>query len=87
MAAGMVDAHTDLFGVHPHELIRLVVPDILEFLLAYGADSVGLCGVGDDHVLFFQRLGLLRCRCGVGARLGGWKNILCVIGGFNPFLL
>jgi hypothetical protein len=82
----MVDARADLFGIHPHELVRFVVPNVLEFFLADGADSVGLGGVRDDHVLFFERLGLLGCRCGVGARGRSWENIFCVVGGFDPFL-
>lgn len=94
VAAGVVYARPDLFRVHKHKLLRLLVPLVFQFLLADGADSVRRRGVGYHHILLGRvNVGGLVVPCAAGKVAGVvgaiWREggtVFAVVTGFNPFL-
>lgn len=94
VAACMVHSATDPDGVHPDPLLRLVVPDRLEPLLAYWT-----CGVGHGWVVGYRDVLFLCClkpyrvwRPVLGVSAGGSFRGFCgagfvdVVSRFDPFL-
>ena len=77
MTASMVYSTANPHGVHPDEILRLVIPRRLKLLLADGAGERDQNSIIGNRNIFI--LGIILGRCGRSLSLGSFCTVRCFV--------